>query len=766
MIFFPLWLACTDNSKSSTDNVDISSDTGSAEPSTEDSDTTQSDNTDDLIECMNDQDFFEKKVWSEVLSPVCYACHSAQGIANGSDLVLISNVFPDYINHNRSELEYVASLEREDISLILRKPLGLDYHGGGQVLQEDSEQWRILEEFVQRMSDPIEECPGDNEAIISNLVLASPTASLRKITLSLMGTLPSNTHLNQVQHGGERALSDVMDDLLAGTSIGYNSNTEDMIGDKLLTLWNDVLLTDKYMEGNSAIQAVNYDAYPGLYWYETAAGSSLNDYRNALNDSIAREPLELMRHVYQEDLPWGEILTANYTMVNAWSARSYGVSGPTPDLNDDSTFEFYPAELSEPQVGLLSTIAFLRRYPTTATNRNRHRSKIVYEYFLNTNILALADRPINADNSAIHNPTLNDPQCNVCHSIMEPLAGAFQNWDNNGHYNPPDEGWYPEMFEPGLDSETISITESDQALRWVAERIVEDSRFYRATVNQIFEGLTGLPVLKQYEWASDSIEYAAWERQEDFLSAVAVDFEANRNIKSVIKAVVLSSYFRTVDHSDAGEDELLLAGTSRLLTPEELHRKIQATTGLVWDDKLLNRYKLLYGGIDSDDITQRLTTANGVIAAVGSRMANDVACRVTTSDFILPPSQRRLFPYVEISYQPYSGDGFNVPEAQERIKQNIQYLFERILGEHYSLEDVELEEAYNLWVNLHLHGKSLIYAEEESDYMTWSCQARYHPITGADLPSELRIYKDRDYTIRAWQGVLAYMLADYNFLVE
>ena len=92
---------------------------------------------------------------------------------------------------------------------------------------------------------------------------------------------------------------------------------------------------------------------------------------------------------------------------------------------------------------------------------------------------------------------------------MEPVSGAFQNWDNDGHHNPPETGWHAEMYEPGFGGETISITESGTALRWLAERVYEDPRFARSTVEQVFHAFTGLDVLKGYEWSTDSVEYQA-----------------------------------------------------------------------------------------------------------------------------------------------------------------------------------------------------------------------------------------------------------------
>jgi hypothetical protein len=387
--------------------------------------------------------------------------------------------------------------------------------------------------------------------------------------------------------------------------------------------------------------------------------------------------------------------------------------------------------------------------------------------------LALADRPIDASSSSVHNPTMNDPQCNVCHSVMEPVSGAFQNWDDDGHYNPPDEGWYPEMYPPGFEGEDIDISERDNALRWLAERIVEDPRFAQASVNSLFEGITGFPVLRQYELQDNSVEMHAWEKQDSYLGDLSQQFiDGDYNYKEAVIDIWMSSYFRAISEDGATEDELLFAGTAKLLTPEELNRKIEAVMGIPWrnnagsSDHLLDRYGLLYGGIDSDDVTSRLTEPNGIMAAVAIRMSNDMSCRTVANDFVLPKEQRRLFPFVEPTYTAYTDEGFEVPQVQEKIKQNIQYLFFRILGHDLALDDPEIIATYDLYVDMQRTGQELIETEDESQYIQWSCRGREEFWTGYDYPSDMAISRDSNYSIRAWRGIVAYLLSDYHFLYE
>ena len=154
------------------------------------------------------------------------------------------------------------------------------------------------------------------------------------------------------------------------------------------------------------------------------------------------------------------------------------------------------------------------------------------------------------------------------------------------------------------------------------------------------------------------------------------------------------------------------------------------------------------------------------MGAVGIRMANDLSCKATAIDFVLPLSQRRLFPYVEPTYEPFSEDGFDIPQVQENIKKTLQHLFIRILGVSYPIDHPEIEEAYLLWLDLHQTGKSLIASGDEVTYLQWSCRGRTDPVTGEALPSDQVITYDENYTIRAWRGIIAYLLADYRFLFE
>jgi hypothetical protein len=716
-------------------------------------------------ECLDNEAFFRERVQSQVLEPVCMACHTPSGSARESDLVLSTIVTPNYLDVNLAGITDMAGLEREGNPLLLLKPLGDENHGGGAILDSKSEEYQILEEFVERLENPVE-CKDKKEDVQPEeigLVLASPAQTLRKAALQLSGRLPSPDESELIFSHGEAGLGDAVDLLMQ----------DEQFDDIVMEMWNDILLTDKYYDCCDAIGLVDYDRYPNLYWYNGT--SAYNTNRSRLNAAIAREPLEIIGRVIREDLPFTEVLNARWTMVNEYSAFSYSTPGSSMPVHTENTsLEFWPVELEGiPHAGVLTTPAYLNRFPTTDTNRNRHRSWAFYKAFLATDILQMADRPIDITDSEVHNPTLNDPQCNICHAVMEPVAGLFQNWDEDGALNPIEEGWYPEMYTPGFGEEELPSSQKVTSLQWLAQKTTADGRFPLAIARQVFHTLTGLQIINAAEIGDNEEKKATWQEQTDFLTGLADDFKSSEyDYRVLVRGVVLSHFYRAVGNKDADSSTLAYAGSKRLHSPTQLNRKILQVTGFPWrtnyrsKDHLSDRYKMLYGGIDSDSVTERLVEPNGIIANIGLRMATELACVAVSNDFVIQKDQRRIFPWVEIGYQPVTPDGLNVPEAVAKIKQNLKYLHYRVTGEQLHDDHPELEQLYTLWHETWEEGRQKIASEEVSEILDSRCDAQHEYWTNTSLPVERRLYNDPHYTIRAWMAVLTYELTDPRFLYE
>ena len=488
-----------------------------------------------------------------------------------------------------------------------------------------------------------------------------------------------------------------------------------------------------YMKINAAIERGRSSPWEDTEWRR---------WNSRVQYGFARAPLELIAHVVENDLPYTEVLTANYIMANPMAAEAYGASTQFDDGEDP--LEFRPSEIvsyyrdgdskvSEvdnilgirvldpgnlstdyPHAGILNTTVFLLRYPTTPTNRNRARSRWTYYQFLGLDIEKSASRTTDPDALAdSDNPTMRNPACTVCHSVMDPVAGTFQNYGEEGEYRDewggqdsldglykyPEDGsytpyqsgdtWYRDMRDPGFDGRTAP--DADNSLQWLAGKIVADDRFAEGTVKFWWPAIMGVEIATAPEDENDSdfeamlltsnAQIADVERlAEGFRTGIAGGDPYN--LKDLLVEIALSPWFR--GESISADDPvraaaLRLAGVERLLTPEELAWKTQAITGYGWRRELhswgletfsaltdIDTYHLLYGGIDSGGITERADDMTALMAAVAQSHAIESSCPIVQREFLLwPDENRRLFGGIEKNVSPVSEmSGTAVIEAE------------------------------------------------------------------------------------------------------
>jgi hypothetical protein len=721
--------------------------------------------------CVPTKQFFTDEVWNPFMSTTCFACHNAQGIASVSELVLQSPNQPGFLDANLALVSNIAQFERNGTSILLLKPSAQIDHGGGTVIAKDGAEYRALAELVRQAANPIVcEETGDNPFVGVNLL--DNASTYRKATLNIAGRLPTADELAQVDGGDSADLDAALDGLLE----------EEAFYRRLQEIYNDIFLTDKYINGQRGIELLDDERFPNMFWYQEVADETERRRLEGLtNRGVAREPLELVAYLARNNLPWTELVTADYIMVNPFSARTYGVDGTVAFDDVEDGNEFQPATIADyPHAGVLTSPMWLNRFPTTETNRNRHRARMVFKFFLATDILSIANRPVDAAAIAGFNPTLNDPSCTVCHANIDPIAGTFQNWDETGRFAPPAEGWFGDMFPPGFKDEPLPFDDRFEATDFLGARLAADPLNALSTVHTLFAGLTGRqPVSAPSDPADPDFDAKsrAFVAQDAVMQAIVKDFVADgHNVKTAVKGIVRSPYFRaqTAQASIATADNrgfLASLGTARFLTPELLDRKIEGVVGYPWtrsDNRRFlldaNEYLIYYGGIDSDNVTTRIAEPNGLMAAVASRMSFEMACRAGPRDFALPREGRILFPLVEATYEPEDENGFAIPAGELAIKENIRHLFGRILDQQVSLEDEELLAAYDLWTATWKGGRENIADATESADLPGSCRVENDYFTREPLPEEQRLRRDALYTIRAWNAVVAYLLADARFL--
>jgi hypothetical protein len=300
----------------------------------------------------------------------------------------------------------------------------------------------------------------------------------------------------------------------------------------------------------------------------------------------------------------------------------------------------------------------------------------------------------------------------------------------------------------------LPAAERWRALQWLGERTAKDPRFAVAMVEHVYYVLTGRKALLQPKDLDDPLYPAklrAYLEQRRLIEAIAVKFAKDGfNLKTAFKEWVVSDFYRADGLAMALKDpkrraELDDVGLIRMLAPEQVERKVAAVFGEKWG-KLQGEMAALYGGIDSKEVTERATDPSGAMGAIQRILSNDVACKTVARDFARPASERRLFPNIEPDVIPGAST-----DGDKAIRKAIVRLHERVLGRYDAADSAEVERTFMLFAAIVKDAKEAKGLDKRENY---SCRQG-----GA-------VQDDPNYTIRAWRGVLTYLLRRSEFLYE
>ncbi len=449
------------------------------------------------------EEVFHEHISGPIVQSRCVNCHVQGGVSGHTRLVFVHR--SEESDHEALNLRTFENLldavadEGGGGSYILNKIQGVS-HGGGAQVPAGSVDFANMEWFLRLLGEGAASVAAlTPQTLFDTVVLASPRKTLRRAALIFAGRLPTEAEYAAVEGGDESVLRATIRGLMEGPQFH----------EFLLRASNDRLLTDGKMVGIDPNVASFVD-FTNEYYRRVKIAEAIDDER-AWNDlgnwhdrtqfGFRRAPLELIAHVAENDLPYTEILTADYIMANPWAAAAYGAPTQFDDSDDVHEFKksrivsYYrkgdgfeeeydpissltrvldpgPLLTTYPHAGILNTTAFLQRYPTTATNRNRARARWTYYHFLGLDVEKSASRTTDPVALAdTNNPTMHNPACTVCHSVLDPVAGAFQNYSDEGYYK---HAWggldslddlYKEKEGPSLTTAGGSWTDRE-ALVW------------------------------------------------------------------------------------------------------------------------------------------------------------------------------------------------------------------------------------------------------------------------------------------------------------
>lgn len=165
------------------------------------------------------------------------------------------------------------------------------------------------------------------------------------------------------------------------------------------------------------------------------------DYDSHLEKSMVREPRAFFHEVLNGGLTLREFLNSNWSMVNARLAQFYGLASPA-GANDE--FQRVSLPTDSRRGGLLTQAAILSLTSDGTRHRPVHRGVWLSEAILGKsppppppNVEPIAPNPVDAPKATLRmklEAHIHDPSCASCHSRIDPLGLAFENYDAIGRW--------------------------------------------------------------------------------------------------------------------------------------------------------------------------------------------------------------------------------------------------------------------------------------------------------------------------------------------
>ncbi len=381
--------------------------------------------------------------------------------------------------------------------------------------------------------------------------------------------------------------------------------------------------------------------------------------------SVGEEPLRIIAEVVTTDLPWSEVVTADWTMANEMLGALWPID--YPDGAEGWTKSQYND--NRPTAGVLSTNGMWWRYTTTTANMNRRRAATISRLLLCEDYLA---RPVafsEADTSSTTtaDAAKEDPYCLACHSSLDPIAASlFGFWWLSLYSEIEETTYHPEreaLWEEYLGVAPAWYGKPISGLPDLGVSIAQDSRFYACAVQSMAETL----------WRRSTTLADA-----GLLESLRVEFlEEGTRMKPLLAAITETTEY----HS----------GPSRMLSHDQYNASLRALTGYQWTHDGFNQldsdesgFRLLMGGVDGESNKSPQKTPGLTWALVIKRSA-EAAAQYAVEKELGSDGERRLFQHIGMLDRP--GD--------EAFTTELQSLHRRLYGHHAS--DAWLNEITTLW---------------------------------------------------------------------
>ena len=392
--------------------------------------------------------------------------------------------------------------------------------------------------------------------------------------------------------------------------------------------------------------------------------------------SIGEEALRLIGHVAANDLPWTQVVTADYTLANPMLTEIWPVTQDAPS----SGWEIAHYQDGRPHVGILSTNSMWWRYTTTTSNANRKRANTISRVLLCNDYLKRPiefDRNINLlDEGAVQDALQTDPACVNCHNSMDPIASYFFGFFSYDPANPLEVvEYHPErelLWKTYIGAQPAWYGTPGHNLSDLGQQIAGDPRFVECAVEQAWESS-----LRREALPSDADALTA--HREAFL-------EGELTWKALMASIVSDPLYQAAGDQSGGV-------AKKMATPDLLSTQVQDLTGFTWsyegyDLMRTDRvgFRLLAGGADGTNVTQSASGPNATIVLVQERLAQASSWYAASAD--AAGEGPGLFTEVDFS---------ETDTSDPAMAAQVQALHFRIFGTRVAADGPEVQANLELW---------------------------------------------------------------------
>ncbi len=483
---------------------------------------------------------------------------------------------------------------------------------------------------------------------------ASAVQVLQRASLDLRGVRPSVAEIEAVE-ADATALEAQIDTFL----------DDPRFAGRVMDLWSEVYLT------RTETWSISGDAY----------GQDPVEFSQA----VGEEPLRVLAHIAENDLPYTELVTGDWTMANAplaaaWPLDYAGAGWQVAHYTD-----------GRPAAGVLATNGMWWRYTSTDSNANRKRANAISRIFLCNDYLSRPidfDRNVNLlDESAVQEALTTNPSCIACHASLDPIASYLFGFWWYDYANPLEaRQYFPEReqrWKTYTGAEPAWYGEPGYDLADLGQQIAADHRFPECATQQAYALL-----LRRDVTLGDAAPLV--EHRNAFL-------RGGLTLRALVRSVVADPRYRAGDTDAPGYVPLKMA------TPDLLASQVEDLTGYRWTyagyDMLQSDtvgVRTLAGGADGYDVTSTATSPNATLVLVQERLAEAAAA------YAVHEAPERLF----------TVDFTETPDTDRAaLVAQVQSLHLRFFGNRVAADGPEVEAALALWVD--------VYAIERDPAAAW-----------------------------------------------